>query len=97
MVRLQRRSEKILLRNGANEVVYPEKQLAKWTAIRYGGPRLSLLNWMKNHAMFEIPVPKKIGRIIRLESWIFVKNSILTLWESRKAASWSYLFLQTQC
>ena len=28
--------EKFLLRNGANEVVYPEKQLAKWTAIRYG-------------------------------------------------------------
>ena len=26
--------EKFLLRNGANEVVYPEKQLAKWTAIR---------------------------------------------------------------
>lgn len=25
--------EKFLLRNGANEVVYPEKQLAKWTAI----------------------------------------------------------------
>ena len=24
--------EKFLLRNGANEVVYPEKQLAKWTA-----------------------------------------------------------------
>ena len=26
---------KFLLRNGADEVVYPEKQLAKWTAIRY--------------------------------------------------------------
>ena len=26
--------EKFLLRNGANEVVYPEKQLAKWTADR---------------------------------------------------------------
>ena len=26
--------EKFLLRNGADEVVYPEKQLAKWTAIR---------------------------------------------------------------
>ena len=25
---------KFLLRNGADEVVYPEKQLAKWTAIR---------------------------------------------------------------
>ena len=26
---------KFLLRNGADEVVYPEKQLAKWTAFRY--------------------------------------------------------------
>ena len=26
---------KFLLRNGADEVVYPEKQLAKWAAIRY--------------------------------------------------------------
>ena len=26
--------EKFLLRNGADEVVYPEKQLAAWTAIR---------------------------------------------------------------
>ena len=43
--------EKFLLRNGANEVVYPEKQLAKWTAIRY-------IELDENHAMFEIPVPK---------------------------------------
>ena len=27
--------EKFLLRNGADQVVYPEKQMAKWTAIRY--------------------------------------------------------------
>ena len=26
---------KFLLRNGADEIVYPEKQLAYWTAIRY--------------------------------------------------------------
>ena len=27
--------EKFLLRNGADEVVYPEKQLARWAAMRY--------------------------------------------------------------
>ena len=27
--------EKFLLRNGADEVVYPEKQMANWAAIRY--------------------------------------------------------------
>ena len=89
--------EKFLLRNGANEVVYPEKQLAKWTAIRYSADHiLDYIELDENHAMFEIPF-QKMERIIRLESLIFVKNSILTLWESRKAASWSYLFLQTQC
>ena len=33
--------EKFLLRNGADEVVYPEKQLANWTAIRWPATRSS--------------------------------------------------------
>ena len=53
-------------------------------------------NWMKIMPCLRFPFPK-IGRTIRLESLIFVKNSTLTLWESRKAASWIYLFLQTLC
>lgn len=32
--------EKFLLHNGADEVVYPEKQLAKWTAIRYSADHI---------------------------------------------------------
>lgn len=50
--------EKFLLRNGADEVVYPEKQLAKWAAIRYSTDHI--LDYMEldsDHAMFEIPVP----------------------------------------
>ena len=31
---------KFLLRNGADEVVYPEKQIAKWTAIRYSADHI---------------------------------------------------------
>lgn len=31
---------KFLLRNGADEVVYPEKQLANWTAIRYSADHI---------------------------------------------------------
>lgn len=58
--------EKFLLRNGANEVVYPEKQLAKWTAIRYSAD--SILDYIEldeTHAIFEIPVPKNwAGRSI---------------------------------
>ena len=50
--------EKFLLRNGANEVVYPEKQLAKWTAIRYSADHiLDYIELDENHAMFEIPIP----------------------------------------
>ena len=45
--------EKFLLRNGANEVVYPEKQLAKWTAIRYSTDHLlDYIELDENHAMF---------------------------------------------
>ena len=32
--------KKFLLRNGADEVVYPEKQIAKWTAIRYASDHI---------------------------------------------------------
>lgn len=49
---------KFLLRNGADEVVYPEKQLAKWTAIRYSADHiLDYMELDQDHAMFEIPVP----------------------------------------
>ena len=50
--------EKFLLRNGADEVVYPEKQLAKWTAIRYSADHiLDYIELDSDHAMLEIPVP----------------------------------------
>ena len=61
--------EKFLLRNGADEVVFPEKQLAKWTAIRYSADHiLAYIELDEDHAMFEIPVPdnwagRSIGQI----------------------------------
>lgn len=49
---------RFLLRNGADEVVYPEKQLAKWTAIRYSADHiLDYIELDEDHAMFEVPVP----------------------------------------
>ncbi len=58
--------KKFLLRNGADEVVYPEKQLAKWTAIRYSADHiLDYIELDEVHAMFEIPVPESwTGRTI---------------------------------
>ena len=57
---------KFLLRNGADEVVYPEKQLAKWTAFRYSADHiLDYLELDDEHAIFEIPVPDSwAGRTI---------------------------------
>lgn len=58
--------EKFLLRNGADEVVYPEKQLAKWTAIRYSSDNiLDYIELDNEHAMYEVSVPENwAGRSI---------------------------------
>ena len=56
--------EKFLLRNGADEVVYPEKQLAKWTSIRYTADHiLDYVEMDAEHSIFEVAIPEKwIGR-----------------------------------
>jgi trk system potassium uptake protein TrkA len=60
---------KFLLRNGADEVVYPEKQMAVWTAIRYSSDHiLDYIALGDDHAIFEIEVPgnwvgKTIGQL----------------------------------
>lgn len=52
--------EKFLLRNGANEVVYPEKQLAAWTAIRCTSEHiLDYIELDENYSIFEISVPSE--------------------------------------
>ena len=61
--------EKFLLRNGADEVVYPEKQLAKWAAIRYSSNHLlDYIDLGGDHAIFEVMVPaawvgKSVGEL----------------------------------
>lgn len=53
---------KFLLRNGADEIVYPEKQLAAWTAIRYSADHIfDYVEMGQGYAIFEIEVP---------ESWV---------------------------
>ena len=49
---------KFLLRNGADEVLYPEKQLAKWAAIRYASDHIfDYIELDGSHAIFETSVP----------------------------------------
>lgn len=57
---------KFLLRNGADEVVYPERQLADWTAIRYTADHiLDYIELDSDHAIIEIAVPEKwIGKTV---------------------------------
>lgn len=50
--------EQFLLRNGADEVVYPEKQLGTWTAIRCSSEHiLDYIELDKNHAIYELAIP----------------------------------------
>ena len=57
---------KFLLRNGADDIVYPEKQLAVWTAIRYSADHISdYIELDEEHAIFEILIPKDwIGKTV---------------------------------
>lgn len=49
---------KFLLRNGADEVVYPEKQLASWTAIRYSSDHIfDYIELDAETAIVEVSVP----------------------------------------
>ncbi len=50
---------KFLLRNGADEIVYPEKQLANWTAIRYSSEHIfDYIELSEDYAIFEVEVPE---------------------------------------
>lgn len=60
---------KFLLRNGADQVIYPEKQVADWAAIRYSADHiLDFIEIDENYAIFEVTTPenwigKSIGQI----------------------------------
>ena len=57
---------KFLLRNGADEVVNPAKQIAKWMAIRFTSDHI--LDYIKiddDHAIFEVSIPKSwVGKTV---------------------------------
>lgn len=60
---------KFLLRNGADEVINPEKQIADWAAIRYASNHiLDYIRLDEDHAIYEVSVPtdwigKTVGQI----------------------------------
>lgn len=57
---------KFLLRNGADEIVYPERQVADMVAIRYSADHIfDYIELDEGHAIFEISIPEEwIGKTI---------------------------------
>ena len=58
--------EKFLLRNGADAVAYPEKQIAKWLAVTFTAEKiLDYIELDDEHAIYEVRTPKEwIGKTI---------------------------------
>lgn len=80
--------QKFLLRNGADQVVYPEQQLAKWTAIRFSSNHiLDFVNLEGDYDIYEVDLPERwvgmsVGEIdIR-------KNTASTSLPSGETALW---------
>lgn len=49
---------KFLLRNGADEVIYPEKQMANWAAVRYSSEHIfDYIKLTPEHSIYETEVP----------------------------------------
>ncbi len=57
---------KFLLKNGADDVVYPEKMLGIWSAIRYSADHIfDYIEVNKDNAIFEVAIPESwIGKTI---------------------------------
>ena len=57
---------KFLLRNGADAVVYPEAQMARWAAMRYSADHiLDYIEIDEGHSIVEVSIPRKwIGKTL---------------------------------
>ena len=57
---------KFLLRNGADDVIYPERQMAGWAAVRYSADHIfDYIELTEDHSIFETAVPASwVGKTI---------------------------------
>lgn len=57
---------KFLLRNGADEIIYPEQQMANWTAVRYSNDHIfDYVELTEDYAIFETDIPENwIGKTV---------------------------------
>ena len=58
---------KFLLNNGADEIVYPEKQLARWSAVRYSADHIvDYIELDEEFSIFEVTIPQEfVGHTIQ--------------------------------
>lgn len=68
---------KFLLRNGADDVIYPEKQMASWAAVRYSSDHIfDYVELTAEYSIFETAVPAAwVGHTI-MELNVRQKNRI---------------------
>lgn len=57
---------KFLLRNGADEIIYPEQQMANWTAVSYSNDHIfGYVELTQDYAIFETDIPENwIGKTV---------------------------------
>ena len=57
---------RFLLRNGADEIVYPEKQMANWAAVRYSSDHIfDYIELARDYSIFETAVPSSwVGKTV---------------------------------
>lgn len=80
---------KFLLRNGADDVIYPEKQMASWAAVRYSADHIfDYIQLTDDHSIFETAVPPP-GSARPLWSWRCVRGTTSTFWRQSTRAGWS--------
>ncbi len=80
---------KFLLRNGADDVIYPERQMANWAAVRYSsGHIFDYVELTPEYSIFETAVPESwVGK--RWWTWRFGRNTASIFWLSSAAVNWS--------
>ena len=75
---------KFLLRNGADEVIYPEKQIANWAAIRYTADHIhDYIEVDDSHAILRWRC-RETGSEKRSVNWISVKSTASVFWRSKQ-------------
>lgn len=57
---------KFLLRNGADDAIYPEKQMASWAAVRYSSDHIfDYVELTEDYSIFETAVPRSwVGKTV---------------------------------